>query len=131
MRRSAAALRRRDSAQSGVATISIVVNLVIKPTSTSQDVESHLREQRAALCAKLFAIFWITTVIFFELSAFKRRAYLLSLWPASAVLLSWWVIDYIVPRRGHDRLSGLSRHLPGALTWILFLHPCLRIARLR
>ena len=43
---------------------------------------------RAIGAVRLFAIFWLVTVVFFELSAFKRRAYLLPLWPASAVLLS-------------------------------------------
>ena len=63
--------------------------------------KSYIREERhAALCARLFAIFWVVTVVFFELSAFKRRAYLLPLWPASAVLLSWWVLDRVVPRAG-------------------------------
>jgi 4-amino-4-deoxy-L-arabinose transferase-like glycosyltransferase len=57
-------------------------------------------EERAALCARFFAIFWIVTVVFFELSAFKRRAYLLPVWPASAVLLSWWFLDRVVPRTG-------------------------------
>jgi 4-amino-4-deoxy-L-arabinose transferase-like glycosyltransferase len=63
--------------------------------------ESHdSREQTAALCARFFAAFWVVTVAFFELSAFKRRAYLLPLWPASAVLLTWWVLARVVPRVG-------------------------------
>jgi 4-amino-4-deoxy-L-arabinose transferase-like glycosyltransferase len=40
---------------------------------------------------RLFAIFWIVTVIFFSIAAYKRRAYLLPLWPPSAVLLAWMV----------------------------------------
>lgn len=58
------------------------------------------REQNATLCARFFAAFWVVTVTFFELAAFKRRAYLLPLWPASAVLLSWWVLARVVPRVG-------------------------------
>jgi 4-amino-4-deoxy-L-arabinose transferase-like glycosyltransferase len=73
---------------------------IIKRRVPSKVLEHSSPEERAALCAKLFAIFWLVTVIFFELSAFKRRAYLLPLWPASAVLLSWWVLDRIVPRVG-------------------------------
>jgi 4-amino-4-deoxy-L-arabinose transferase-like glycosyltransferase len=45
----------------------------------------------AGRAARLFAIFWVTTVAFFELAAYKRKAYLLPLWPASAILLAWWV----------------------------------------
>ena len=63
--------------------------------------ESHdLQGYRRALCVRFFATFWVVTVVFFELSAFKRRAYLLPLWPTSAVLLSWWVLDCVVPRVG-------------------------------
>lgn len=39
---------------------------------------------------RLLAIFWIVTVLFFSLAAYKRRAYLLPLWPASAVMIAWW-----------------------------------------
>jgi 4-amino-4-deoxy-L-arabinose transferase-like glycosyltransferase len=39
----------------------------------------------------LFALFWIITVLFFSIAAYKRRAYLLPLWPPTAVLLAWWV----------------------------------------
>jgi hypothetical protein len=65
------------------------------------------REQYAALCARFFATFWVVTVVFFELSAFKRRAYLLPLWPASPVLMSWWVINRVVPREGIVAYQGL------------------------
>ena len=40
---------------------------------------------------RLFAIFWIVTVLFFSIAAYKRRAYLLPLWPPSAVMLAWMV----------------------------------------
>jgi 4-amino-4-deoxy-L-arabinose transferase-like glycosyltransferase len=46
---------------------------------------------RATVCVRLFAIFWIVTTVFFSVAAYKRRAYLLPLWPASAVLLAWWL----------------------------------------
>lgn len=41
---------------------------------------------------RLFAIFYFVTVIFFTLAAYKRRAYLLPVWPASAVILAWWIL---------------------------------------
>jgi 4-amino-4-deoxy-L-arabinose transferase-like glycosyltransferase len=71
------------------------------------DESLYPRERHAALCARFFATFWVVTVVFFELSAFKRRAYLLPLWPASAVLLSWWVLDHVVPRAGMVAYQGL------------------------
>jgi 4-amino-4-deoxy-L-arabinose transferase-like glycosyltransferase len=81
--------------------VPLAVTVAIVERRAPSEVEGHYsREERASLCAKFFAIFWLVTVVFFELSAFKRRAYLLPLWPASAVLLSWWVLDRIVPRLG-------------------------------
>ena len=48
---------------------------------------SHARE-----CIRLFAIFWLVTVIFFTLASYKRRNYLLPLWPASSVMLAWLIV---------------------------------------
>jgi hypothetical protein len=47
---------------------------------------------RAASAMRLFAIFWIVTVLFFNLAAYKRRAYLLPLWPANAILIAWLLL---------------------------------------
>ncbi|HVB80905.1 MAG TPA: phospholipid carrier-dependent glycosyltransferase [Candidatus Binataceae bacterium] len=44
---------------------------------------------RARFDARLLATFWLLTVIFFSVAAYKRRAYLLPLWPSSAFLLAW------------------------------------------
>ncbi len=44
---------------------------------------------RARFDARMLATFWIVTVVFFSIAAYKRRAYLLPLWPASAFLLAW------------------------------------------
>jgi hypothetical protein len=40
---------------------------------------------------RILAIFWVVTVAFFSVAAYKRRAYLLPLWPASAIMLAWWI----------------------------------------
>jgi 4-amino-4-deoxy-L-arabinose transferase-like glycosyltransferase len=45
--------------------------------------------QRARFDARMLATFWLLTVIFFTVAAYKRRAYLLPLWPSSAFLLAW------------------------------------------
>src|SRR5208282_6047897 len=47
--------------------------------------------ERAASAVKLLAIFWLVSVTFFSIAAYKRRAYLLPLWPCSAVMLAWWI----------------------------------------
>ncbi len=47
--------------------------------------------QRARQAVKLLAIFWLVTLVFFSVAAYKSRWYLLPLWPAAAVLLAWWI----------------------------------------
>jgi 4-amino-4-deoxy-L-arabinose transferase-like glycosyltransferase len=47
---------------------------------------------RAAAAMRLFAIFWIVTILFFNLAAYKRRSYLLPLWPTNAILLGWLLL---------------------------------------
>jgi len=54
---------------------------------TSETQATH-RQTRTGI--KLLAIFWIVTVGFFSIAAYKRRAYLLPLWPPAAVLIAWW-----------------------------------------
>ena len=56
--------------------------------------------RRAQMTVRLFAIFWVVTVLFFTVAAYKRRAYLLPLWPASAVMLSWWLTSLTRTRPG-------------------------------
>jgi len=91
--------------------LSLIVPFAVATAFASQvpaPAENHRsRERQAALCAKLLAIFWIVTVLFFELSAYKRRAYLLPLWPPAAVLVSWWMLDRVVPRVGLIAYQGL------------------------
>jgi 4-amino-4-deoxy-L-arabinose transferase-like glycosyltransferase len=86
-----------------VAAITALFRGVPKPAySTETNGCSTIFSQTdlAALGARFFAIFWICTVAFFELASYKRRAYLLPLWPASALLLAWWLLDRVVPRLG-------------------------------
>jgi 4-amino-4-deoxy-L-arabinose transferase-like glycosyltransferase len=59
-------------------------------------------------CARLFALFWIVTVVFFELAAYKRKAYLLPLWPPSAILLAWWTWRIVRPRWGKGLVIALA-----------------------
>ncbi|HZO80672.1 MAG TPA: hypothetical protein VFB33_03175 [Candidatus Binataceae bacterium] len=62
----------------------------------------------ADLAARLFATFWIVTVVFFSIAAYKRRAYLLPLWPASAFLLAWGALTLA-------RRARRARFAPAAL----------------
>jgi 4-amino-4-deoxy-L-arabinose transferase-like glycosyltransferase len=66
--------------------------------------------ERAALAVRVFAIFWIATVVFFTIAAYKRRAYLLPLWPAAAVMLAWWtgtLRRYWWGNRARQAMAGL------------------------
>src|SRR6202040_2947670 len=55
-------------------------------------IDEHLR-------AYFLALFWVLTVVFFSIAAYKRRAYLLPLWPPAAVLLVWWLNFRVVEQR--------------------------------
>ncbi|MHB8382783.1 MAG: ArnT family glycosyltransferase [Candidatus Binataceae bacterium] len=60
------------------------------PDETTASAETELRI-RATM--RLFAIFWISTVVFFTIAAYKRRSYLLPLWPPAAVMLAWLIVS--------------------------------------
>jgi len=62
---------------------------------------------RAELAARFLAIFWVVTLVFFNFAAYKRRDYLLPLWPPAAVLLAWCVLTRMVPRFGLSVYRGL------------------------
>jgi 4-amino-4-deoxy-L-arabinose transferase-like glycosyltransferase len=80
-------VHRRDAAASQMA-----------PAADRPDLTaSSAKPPAVMLAARLLAIFWIFSVVFFELAAYKRRAYLLPLWPASAFLLAWWIVDRVIP----------------------------------
>jgi 4-amino-4-deoxy-L-arabinose transferase-like glycosyltransferase len=62
--------------------------------------DDRAQSRRALIAVRLFAIFWVATVLFFTVAAYKRRAYLLPLWPVSAVMLSWWLSSIACSRHG-------------------------------
>jgi 4-amino-4-deoxy-L-arabinose transferase-like glycosyltransferase len=84
--------------------IAVVVALTTQRASGS---EPDLTSDRAEQAAKFLAIFWIVTVVFFNFAAYKRRDYLLPLWPPAALLLAWWVLARLVPRLGMSIYRGL------------------------
>ena len=54
----------------------------------------------AGRMARLIAIFWLITLVFFDLAAYKRKSYLLPLAPASALLIAWWIYVNGIPKFG-------------------------------
>jgi 4-amino-4-deoxy-L-arabinose transferase-like glycosyltransferase len=72
--------------------------------------------RRATLAVRLFAIFWVVTVLFFTVAAYKRRAYLLPLWPASAVTLAWWITTL-----SHSRFGKILRRVTVATCGVLIV----------
>ena len=64
-----------------------------RDTADSDSVSSPAESGRARAAVRLFAIFYFVTVIFFSVAAYKRRSYLLPVWPAAAVMLAWWIVS--------------------------------------
>jgi len=58
----------------------------------------------------LFAIYWVITIAFFWIAAYKRRAYLLPLWPAAAIMLGW----FLVAMSRTSVIGSFSRFIPQA-----------------
>ncbi|HEX4211036.1 MAG TPA: glycosyltransferase family 39 protein [Candidatus Binataceae bacterium] len=105
-----------------IAVITALITPRVRPQAASseplQSVGLPTRDHPAS-AARFLALFWIVTVVFFDLAAFKRRAYLLPLWPAAAVLLAWWIVARVVPR-----FSAAN----GTLVYRLALAICLLLA---
>ncbi|HUN57105.1 MAG TPA: phospholipid carrier-dependent glycosyltransferase [Candidatus Binataceae bacterium] len=84
--------------------IAVVIALV-PPRVRSQPVTAEplqpvalpANSESAGSAARFLALFWTVTVVFFNLAAYKRRDYLLPLWPAAAFLLSWWIVVRVIP----------------------------------
>ena len=97
-----------DPAESGTRpsqnplSIWMALRMMFLPPMDSTDLSTAASgaSYRATLAVRLFAIFWVVTVLFFTVAAYKRRAYLLPLWPASAIMLSWWITALARTRPG-------------------------------
>ena len=72
--------------------------------STSLADSVRTEADRHGSAVRLFAIFYFATVVFFSVAAYKRRSYLLPVWPASAVMLAWWIVT--VPPRAWRRAAA-------------------------
>jgi 4-amino-4-deoxy-L-arabinose transferase-like glycosyltransferase len=73
-----------------LAPVAVFAALFAKPQAQLKE-EGSRRGARAAQAVKLLAIFWVVTVVFFSVAAYKSRWYILPLWPSAAVVLAWWV----------------------------------------
>jgi 4-amino-4-deoxy-L-arabinose transferase-like glycosyltransferase len=83
--------------------VAVVMALRSRP-SRSEEIQAPARAAPRE-AARLFALFWIVTVVFFSIAAYKRRAYLLPLWPPSAVMLAW-MVTVTAERFGGRALKG-------------------------
>ncbi len=83
--------------------------------------EPDAERERAPM--KLLAIFWLVTLLFFSVAAYKSRWYLLPIWPAAAVMLAWWIRRIA---RGYQRRaieSGFAALCAGVALFNLFYIP--------
>jgi 4-amino-4-deoxy-L-arabinose transferase-like glycosyltransferase len=98
--------------------IAVVMALRSRTTRTEEVRTPTAAAPREAV--RLFAIFWVVTLVFFSIAAYKRRAYLLPLWPPSAVMLAWMVT--VTSRRfGGRALKGAYAALCVALIIVNFI----------
>jgi hypothetical protein len=65
--------------------------MVLPPMDEVTTPEMVAKAARADAIARLTATFYIVTLLFFTIAAYKRRAYLLPLWPPAAFLIGWWL----------------------------------------
>ncbi len=87
--------------------IAVVTALRMRHVQNAVTPRSEVQEAGELDCVRLFAIFWVVTVVFFQLAAYKRKSYLLPLWPPSAILLAWWTLRVAVPRWGRVVMPAL------------------------
>lgn len=93
------------------------------PGSADNDVDSPSSDYRATTAVRLLAIFWLGTVIFFSIAAYKRRAYLLPLWPPAAVMIAWWLESLIRARWGLVFRNAVGAVCVGLIVFNLFYQP--------
>ena len=75
-------------------------------------------QSEALQAVRLCGIFWLVTVLFFSVAAYKRRAYLLPLWPPAAVMLAW-LITTITARSAR---TNVARAYAGLCIVLVVIH---------
>jgi len=104
-----------------IAPIAVIAALRVRRNQSSPDVAATDSAQRTRTSVRLFAIFWIVTVGFFTIAAYKRRAYLLPLWPPTAVLIAWW-LGHIAATRYGEIVRKAAFVVFGALVIFNFIY---------
>ncbi len=104
--------------------VPIAVVAALHTRFASQE-HSRSEERRISATVRLFAIFWLVTVIFFSIAAYKRRSYLLPLWPAAAVMLSWLTLALTQPQMRLRRLiyPAMVAMAAGAIVFNFYFLP--------
>ena len=74
------------------------LRMMFLPALDAPHDDAPLAAPRARAAVRLGAIFYLTTLVFFSIAAYKRRAYLLPVWPILAVVIAWW-IERLASRR--------------------------------
>ncbi len=74
-----------------LAAIAAVASLKSDPGAKVSDNDRAARGLETDEIAQLLSLFWFATVVFFSLAAYKRKAYLLPLWPTNAFLICRWL----------------------------------------
>jgi 4-amino-4-deoxy-L-arabinose transferase-like glycosyltransferase len=85
--------------------VPIAVVMALRSRASHAEEVQHPATAAPREAVRLFAIFWIVTLVFFSIAAYKRRAYLLPLWPPSAVMLAW-MVTAVSERFGGRALKG-------------------------
>ncbi len=90
---------------------------------TPADAAAAQQSARERGAVRLMAIFWLTTLAFFSVAAYKSRWYLLPMWPAAAVILAWWIRRIGARLRPGLIEGGCAAALAAAAIFNLFYIP--------
>ncbi len=71
--------------------VSLLIPIAVAAALLKRGPQQPQASVRGQDAIELLAIFWLVTVAFFSIAAYKSRWYLLPLWPSAAVILAWWI----------------------------------------
>ncbi len=97
------------------------VRMMFLPALDSPAASDPLAAARARAVVRLGAIFYLTTLVFFSIAAYKRRAYLLPVWPLLAIVIAWW-LTRIARRRAGRFLRAATVAAAFAMLAVNFLY---------
>ncbi len=97
------------------------LRMMFLPALDSSINSDPLVAPRARAAVRLGAIFYLTTLVFFSIAAYKWRAYLLPVWPILAVVIAWW-IERLARRRAGRYLRIATLAAAGAMIAFNFFY---------